>query len=132
MPPDASSLRVHLPAVPSPALEAPLLPDSVLQPPLRGGRVGSYAARNNLRTTPLWFLQKCLGMALTGVGWLVFLAGLAYLILAAVHNQAEELGRGLDSTATGAQLCVASFLLVAAGLPQWLLADRRLARARRR
>lgn len=131
MPPELSSLRVHLPPVPAPVMEAPLLPESVLQPPLRGGRVGSFAARKNLRSTPFWILQKCLGMALTGMGWLVFLGGLAYLILAAVHNQAEELGRGLDSTATGAQLCLASFLLVAAGLPQWLSANRRLARARR-
>ena len=126
MPPDASSLRVHLPAVPNPVLEAPLLPDTVLQNPLRGGRIDSYAARNNLRTSPLWILQKCLGIALTTVGWLVFLGGLAYLILAALHNHAEELGLGLSATGTGAQLCLASFILVATGVPVWLSADRKV------
>lgn len=126
MPPDASSLRVHIPAVPSPVLEAPLLPDTVLQNPLRGGRIDSFAARNNLRTSPLWILQKCLGIALTTVGWLVFLGGLAYLILAALHNHAEELGLGLGATATGAQLCLASFILVATGVPVWLSADRKV------
>ncbi len=61
--------------------------------------------------------------------WLVFLWGFSYLILAAVHNQQGELGLGLDATLFGAKSCLGSFLLAAIGVPQWVMAQRRLNRA---
>ena len=64
------------------------------------------------------------------VAWLVFLAGLAHLILAALHNQQGELGLGLDSTLSGAKYCLASFILAAVGLPQWVISSRKLQASR--
>jgi hypothetical protein len=66
-------------------------------------------------------------MTLTTIAWVVFLVGLAHLILAAVHNQQGELGLGVDATVTGAKYCLASFLLAGVGLPQWVMSARRLA-----
>lgn len=103
-------------------------------PALRGGRVGSYAVHSGLRTSgagsPLLTLQKCAGMTLTAGAWLLFLGGIAHLILAALHNQRGELGVGLGSALSGAKYCLASFVLAAAGIPQWLTAERRAARLR--
>jgi hypothetical protein len=111
-------------------LEPALLPSAALSPALRDPRVKDFAARSNLRTPPvspaLLQLQKCVGMALAAAAWLVFLVGLAHLLLAAVHNQQGELGLGLDSTISGAKYCVASFLIAAVGLPQWVMSARKL------
>lgn len=140
---------------PSPALESPLISSSSISasraglssafppglslgrapaPALRGGRVGSYAAHSGLRTSgagsSLVTLQKCAGMTLTAGAWLLFLGGIAHLVLAALHNQRGELGMGLGSAMSGAKYCLASFVLAAAGIPQWLTAERRAARLR--
>ena len=69
-------------------------------------------------------LPELVTLALTATAWLIFLYGLAQLILAAVHNQQGELGLGLESTLTGAKSCLASFLLAGIGLPQWVMASR--------
>ncbi len=112
----------------------PALSPAGLSPVLRDRSVDNFAARSNLRTPPvnsaLLILQKCLGIALSTVAWLVFLAGLAHLIIAAVHNQQGELGLGLDSTVMGAKYCLASFVLAAVGLPQWVICARRLRESR--
>ena len=112
----------------------PALSPAGLSPALRNRSVDNFAARSNLRTPPvhsaLLILQKCLGIALSTVAWLVFLAGLAHLIIAAVHNQQGELGLGLDSTVMGAKYCLASFVLAAVGLPQWVICARRLRESR--
>jgi hypothetical protein len=118
-------------------IEAPLLPSlrtAIPQPgaspALRGERVVPYAVRNELRTPqlPTWLatLQKCAGVTLVSAAWLVFLWGMANLILAALHNQAGELGLGLDSTMAGGKSCLASFLLFAVGVPQWVMGERKL------
>ncbi len=65
-------------------------------------------------------------MVLVSGAWLAFLWGLAQLILAAVHNQQGELGLGIDSTLNGAKSCLASFVMAAAGVPQWVMANRKL------
>lgn len=112
----------------------PALSPAGLSPVLRDHSVDNFAARSNLRTPPvnsaLLILQKCLGIVLSTVAWLVFLAGLAHLIIAAVHNQQGELGLGLDSTVMGAKYCLASFVLGAVGLPQWVICARRLRESR--
>ena len=107
-----------------------LLRSTALSPGLRDHSVDTFAARSNLRTPPaapaLLVLQKCIGMTLATIAWVVFLVGLAHLVLAAVHNQQGELGLGVDSTVTGAKYCLASFLLAGMGLPQWVISSRRL------
>src|SRR4051812_47079494 len=105
---------LQLPALPAKALEikTPLLPvlrtaliDQGPSPVLRGERVVSFAARNELRSPPVlpWLriLQKCAGITLVSAAWLVFLWGLANLVLAALHNQQGELGLGLSATLSG-------------------------------
>lgn len=117
-------MRAPLPAVPvsGSAAEVP--------PILRGESVTPFAVRNELRSSPssawLAILQKCAGMLLVSAGWLVFLWGLANLAIAAVHNQQGELGLGLDATLRGAKSCLGGFLLAAIGLPQWVMAQRKL------
>jgi hypothetical protein len=112
------SLRVSLPSSQGPS------------PILREGSVVSFAARNELRSPPVlpWLaiLQKCVGVALVGGAWLAFLLGLSHMILAALHNQQGELGLGLDSTLIGAKICLGGFLLAAVGVPQWVMANRKL------
>lgn len=102
----------------------------VPSPALRGGGVVPFAVRNELRgpTGFSWlaYLQKCAGMTLVATSWLIFLWGLANLVLAALHNQQGELGLGLDSTLMGAKSCLAAFLLAAIGVPQWVMAQRKL------
>lgn len=106
---------------------------SAASPILRGGRAEPFAVRNELRSpsglTWLAILQKCAGLVLVGSAWLIFLWGLANLILAALHNQQGELGLGLDSTLLGAKACLGAFLLAAIGVPQWVMANRKLSRA---
>ncbi len=130
MNPDSASMHRAMPPIHSAALQQSVLPSSALSPGLRDHRVDNFAVRSNLRTPPaprfFLLLQKCLGIALSTTAWLIFLAGLAHLIIAAVHNQQGELGLGVDSTLTGAKYCLASFLLAAAGLPQWVMSARRL------
>ncbi len=134
MNPDSASFHRSLQPIQGAALQQSVLPSTALSPGLRDHRVDNFALRSNLRTPPafrsLLVLQKCLGIALATTAWLIFLAGLAHLIIAAVHNQQGELGLGLDSTMTGAKYCLASFLLAAAGLPQWVMSARRLHEAR--
>ena len=122
-----------LPTGLSSGLPSALSPAGV-SPALRDRSVDNFAARSNLRTPPigtaLFTLQKCSGIVLSVVAWLIFLAGLAHLILAAVHNQQGELGLGLDSTVAGAKYCLASFVLGGVGLPQWVIGARRLQESR--
>lgn len=105
------------------------MPQQGVSPDLRRGSVVPIAARNELRSSPVlpWlaFLQKCAGMAFVASAWLVFLWGMAHLILAAVHNQQGELGLGLDATLSGAKSCLGGFLLAAIGVPQWVMGNRK-------
>jgi hypothetical protein len=109
------------------------LPDPSASPALRGGSAIPFAVRNGLRSSPvlsgLAVLQKCAGMALVACAWLVFLWGMAHLVLAALHNQQGELGLGLASTLAGAKSCTAGFLLAAVGVPQWVMGDRKIRQA---
>src|SRR5262245_50567296 len=97
-------------------------------PILRGGSVVPFAVRNELRgpSSFSWlpYLRKGAGIALTATAWLIFLYGMASLILAALHNQQGELGLGLESTLTGAKSCFGAFILAAIGLPQWVTKQR--------
>ncbi len=127
----AEALKISAPFLPN--LRANLrvpLADEGPSPILRGEGVVPFAARNELRRSPVfpWLtaLQKCAGMVLVSGAWLAFLWGLAQLILAAVHNQQGELGLGIDSTLNGAKSCLASFVMAAAGVPQWVMANRKL------
>jgi hypothetical protein len=90
--------------------------------------------RNGLRTSPsdssLAALQKGLGMAVTAMAWLVFLWGMAHLVIAAVHNTQGELGAGIDATVRGGKCCLGAFLLSLIGVPQWLVGQRKLDRSR--
>lgn len=101
-----------------------------LSPALRGGSVAPYAVRNNLRSprldSTLLGLGRWLGITLTAVAWLVFLWGMAHLVIAAVHNAGGELGAGIDATLRGAKCCLGAFLLALAGVPQWLVSQRKL------
>lgn len=105
-----------------------------LSPALRGGSVAPYAVRNNLRTprldSTLLGLQRWLGITLTAVAWMVFLWGMAHLVIAAVHNAGGELGASIDATVRGAKCCLGAFLLALAGVPQWLVSQRKLDSAR--
>ena len=134
MNPDSARMPRSMHPIHSGALQQRVLPSAALSPGLRDRSVDNFALRSNLRTPPLFrsllLLQKCVGIALSTTAWLIFLAGLAHLILAAVHNQQGELGLGLDSTVMGAKYCIASFVLAAAGLPQWVMSARRLNEAR--
>ena len=117
----------------SPSVSAPIA-GPVASPILRGGSVEPFAVRNELRRDPLRplgpILQKCAGIALTGLAWLVFLWGMAHLVIAALHNSAGELGVGIDATVNGAKCCLAAFVLAAAGVPQWMFGQRKLDRVR--
>jgi hypothetical protein len=129
---------ISLPARAVDAIEGPLplplrratLPDSGLSPRLRSGSVDPFAVRNDFRSSPalpsLTLLQKCSGITFVGAAWLLFLFGLANLILAALHNQQGELGLGVESTLYGAKCCLAGLLFCAVGVPQWVMAERRL------
>lgn len=101
-----------------------------LSPALRSGSVAPYAVRNNLRSprldSTLLSLGRWLGITLTAVAWLVFLWGMAHLVIAAVHNAGGELGAGIDATLRGAKCCLGAFLLALAGVPQWLVSQRKL------
>jgi hypothetical protein len=68
-------------------------------------------------------------MTFVAAAWLVFLWGIASLVLAAVHNQQGELGLGWAATMSGGKSCLASFLLAAAGVPQWVMANKKLAQS---
>ena len=134
MSPDSVSMHRTMHPIRNAGLETSLLPSAALSPALRDHSVDNFAARSNLRTprvgSALHLLQKCLGITLSIFAWLVLLAGLAHLILAAVHNQQGELGLGMDSTVNGAKYCLASFILAAVGLPQWVKSSRKLRAAR--
>ena len=131
MTPDSASMHRSMDSIhPAHGAAPALLGSATLSPGLRDHSVDTFAARSNLRTPPaapaLLVLQKCIGMTLATIAWVVFLVGLAHLVLAAVHNQQGELGLGVDSTVTGAKYCLASFLLAGMGLPQWVISSRRL------
>lgn len=112
------------------------LTSPALSPSLRDHSAEGFAAQSGLRTQNRLpypaILQKCLGIAFSCTAWILFLAGLAHFVIAALHNQAGELGLGLDSTVGGAKYCLASFALAGIGLPQWVRGNRRLAAAVRR
>lgn len=65
-------------------------------------------------------------MILVAMAWLIFLWGLANLILAALHNQHGELGLGMDATLMGAKSCLGAIILAAIGVPQWVMSQRKL------
>ena len=104
---------------------------AVVAPPPEGG-VGDFAVRSILRTRPsaasLLTLQRCAGIALSMLAWIVMLAGLAHLVVAAVRNREGELGLGLDATIQGAQVCLLSLGIGAVGVTLWVLAELRLRR----
>lgn len=114
--------------------QAPVLSQPAMSPVLRGGSVAPFAVRNNLRTPPidstLASLQKMLGMTLSTMAWLVFLWGMAHLVIAAVHNAQGELGVGIDATVRGSKCCLGAFLLALIGVPQWLFGQRKIDRGR--
>ncbi len=116
------------------ARQAASLGQPALSPSLRGGSVAPFAVRNNLRTPPLdptlVSLQRWLGITFLAMAWLVFLWGMAHLVIAAVHNGEGELGASIDATVRGSKCCLGAFLLTLVGLPQWLVAQRKLERAR--
>lgn len=60
------------------------------------------------------------------LSWIILLLGLAHLVVAAMHNGDGELGRGLDSTWTGAKVCGLSAALALIGVPLWVAAERGL------
>ena len=102
------------------------------QPGLRSTRVTSFAVRNDIRAISLGYrsgtLQKYSGIFISAVAWIVFLIGLAYFLLAAMQQQAEQLGPGLDSTERGISYCLSAILLLAVAVPQWVMGERRLSR----
>ena len=127
-PPLATNLSLRQ----TPALSQPVI--TPVSPALRGGSVAPFAVRNELRSAPfdpsLATLQKMLGMALSAMAWLVFLWGMAHLVIAAVHNAQGELGAGIDASVRGGKCCLGALLLALVGVPQWLVAQRKLDRGR--
>jgi hypothetical protein len=107
---------------------------ALASPPPAGG-AGAYAVRSALRSTAVMSsaltLQRCAGIALSMMAWLVMLAGLAHLCVAALRNREGELGLGLDATIHGAEACLASLAIGAVGVPLWVLAELRLRRRER-
>lgn len=116
----------------TPALSQPV--SEPASPVFRGGSVAPFAVRNELRTGPfnssLATLQKMLGVTVTSMAWLVFLWGMAHLVIAAAHNTQGELGAGIDATVRGGKCCLGAFLLSLIGVPQWLFGQRKLDRSR--
>ena len=104
----------------------------IAQPIVRSNRVDTFAARNDLRALSIGYrsgtLQKYSGVFISAVAWVVFLIGFAYFLLAAMQQQAEELGASLDSTGQGIRYCVSAILLLAVAVPQWVMGERRLTR----
>jgi hypothetical protein len=107
---------------------------ALVAPPPAGG-VDAFAVRSGLRTPAVFAspltLQRCAGIAVSMMAWIVMLAGLAHLCVAALRNREGELGLGLDATIHGAQACLLSLALGALGVPLWALAELRLRRQAR-
>lgn len=100
------------------------------------GRAVEFAVRSGVRTqiggVRVVTLQRCAGIGLSMVAWIVLLLGMAKLVLAAMHNRDGELGLGLDATMAGAGACAVSAVLAAIGVPVWVAAERKLRKERRR
>jgi hypothetical protein len=107
---------------------------ALVAPPPVGG-VDGFAVRTGLRTPAIFAspltLQRCAGIAISMMAWVVMLAGLAHLFVAALRNREGELGLGLDATIHGAQACMLSLALGAIGVPLWAIAELRLRRQAR-
>ncbi len=103
-----------------------------VQPGLRSDRIAQFAVRSDIRAISLGYrsgtLQKYSGIFISAVAWIVFLIGIAYFLLAAMQQQAEQLGTSLDSTARGISYCISALLLLAVAVPQWVMGERRLSR----
>lgn len=114
--------------------ERSLRTEPALIPALRTDRVDRFAVRTDLRTGSPFpvgsALQKCAGMVLTACAWLAILWGMAHLVIAALHNQAGELGQAVDVTRLAGRILLAAVVLAGAGVPQWVLAERKLAQFR--
>ncbi len=99
---------------------------------IRSSRVNSFAVRSDIRALSIGYrsgtLQKYSGIFISAVAWVVFLIGLAYFLLAAMQQQAEELSAGLDSTERGISYCLSAIILLAVAVPQWVMGERRLSR----
>lgn len=102
------------------------------QPLVRSNRVDTFAVRNDIRALSISYrsgtLQKYSGVLISAVAWVVFLIGIAYFLLAAMQQQAEELSAGLDSTGQGIRYCLSAMILLAVAVPQWVMGERRLSR----
>ena len=102
------------------------------QPVLRTTRVTQFAVRSDIRAISIGYrsgtLQKYSGIFISAVAWIVFLIGLAYFLLAAMQQQAEELAPSLYSTERGISYCLSAILLLAVAVPQWVMGERRLSR----
>jgi len=99
---------------------------------IRSSRVTDFAVRSDIRTLSLTYrsgtLQKYSGIFISAVAWVVFLMGMAHFLLAAMQQQAEELGAGIDSTERGISYCLSAIMLLAVAVPQWVMGERRLHR----
>lgn len=76
--------------------------------------------------------QRRTGQVFATAAWLALLWALAQLILAAVYNQGEELGMGVDSAKRGAWWSFVAIFLAMAGFSLWVLAERRLRQSEKR
>lgn len=99
---------------------------------VRSNRITDFAVRNDVRALSLGYrsgtLQKYSGIFISAVAWVVFLMGMAHFLLAAMQQQAEELGAGIDSTERGISYCLSAIILLAVAVPQWVMGERRLHR----
>lgn len=133
MPYEVSQLPVAIFHSATGAMETPYLVatrDVAVFAPPPDRRVVDFAVRTPLRTgipeRTLRVLQRCAGIVLTMIAWIVFLGGLAHFVIAALHNREGELGKGLDATILGAYACAASVILAGIGVPNWVFAERKL------
>lgn len=103
---------------------------ATVEPVLRTRRVADFAARISLRDISAKYrggvLHQCSGVLLSVVAWVLLMLGLAQFFLAAVQQQAEQLGASLDLTAQGQSYCLAGLLLLAVSVPQWFWGKRRV------
>lgn len=104
---------------------------AVVLPGMAGslGHADHFPGRRLGRSARLHAAQRWAGIGLATSAWMLLLLGLAYLVMATLHNRDEELGLGIDATARGAWVCLASLVLAVVGIPLWIRAER-LLRAR--
>lgn len=66
--------------------------------------------------------QRTLALSLGFCAWLLLLLGLAHLVMAVMHDRAEELGLSMDALRKGFWACLGGVALAAVALPLWLRA----------